>query len=148
MVENEMDAYDHIRQEIAAVLCACHFTDGFCTSRNKPDCKCNKLAAEAAHAIKFRERFTRPEIAELAALKEDYEVKDTLFRDVCMKSIQLRAELARLKAAPSDTEIQDAVIGIFNQIAHGDDEHKRWLFGNLKAPVTDAITAFLKARQS
>jgi putative ribosome biogenesis GTPase RsgA len=48
--KGEKRAFD----EIASVLCECHFTDGFCNGRDRPDCKCNTLAAAAMAAIKSR----------------------------------------------------------------------------------------------
>jgi hypothetical protein len=41
-------------EAIAGVLCECHFTDGFCNGRDRPECQCNKLAKTALDAIKSR----------------------------------------------------------------------------------------------
>lgn len=36
---------------VAEVLCHCDMTDGFCTPRNKEDCRCWRLAAEALRML-------------------------------------------------------------------------------------------------
>ena len=54
MSEAEAKGEKRAFDEIASVLCECHFTDGFCNGRDRPDCRCNKLAAAALAAIKGR----------------------------------------------------------------------------------------------
>ena len=39
------------RYRVAATLCACQMTDGFCTPLNKPECRCWKLADTVLRAI-------------------------------------------------------------------------------------------------